>query len=253
MEDKDFNFPDDISDIESVFLHNYEEMNKFINFFGKVKNLLLKYKDVHIIEINFSRIIPETSEILPFTYIIMINSKEYLIFLKNESKPSLTKEEHSDYKNLFTNNPSQVGIIIVWNNSDLISLKLYRGEIYNPYEGLMEILNSKDRLLPLEKLINREIGFRDKFSKVIVPPTSDDIKVISIPNLEKELYSNVKDSYNFYKTRKFKEPKRSIMGNIKFEDFEPIFSLVEKFITQGIEIEEIDEIIKLFKLTEEEK
>ncbi len=246
-------FPDDIINFEDLFQNDYEDMNKFMSFFKKVQEVFDSFNDVKIKELNLSKIIPETSDILPFTYIITINSKEYLLFLINESKKYISKAELLNYENLFTYNPSQVGIIIVWNDSIFSSLKLYRSEIYKQYEEIMEILSYKERLLPLEELLNKEIGLRERFLKVIVLPTSDDKKAISIPNLEKELYSNIEDSYNFYRTRKFREPKKSIMGNINFEDFKPIFSLFEKFITQGINIEEMDEIIKLFKLSGEEK
>lgn len=43
------------------------------------------------------------------------------------------------------------------------------------------------------------------------------------------------------------------MSTINIEDFKPIYSLLEEFMTEGIEIKDIDEIIKRFKLTKEEE
>jgi len=171
--------------------------------------------------------------------------------LINESKPSISKEELLDYKNVFTNNPSQVGIIIVWNSSKLSSIKLYRGEIYKNYEEIIEILNDKDRLLSLEEFLNRETGFRERFSKVTVPPPKEGFKDVIFPNLEKELNENINDSFNYFKARKFREPKKSIMSTIKIEDFKPIYSLFKEFMTESIEIKKMDEIIKRFKIFKE--
>ncbi len=246
-------FPEDKIEFEDLFHNDYETMNKFISFFKKVLEVLDRFKDVRVKELDLSKIILETHKPLPFTYIITMSSKEYLIFLINEPKPSISKEELLDYKNVFTNNPSQVGIIIVWNDSKLSAIKLYRGELYKNYEEIIEILNDKDRLLPLEELLNRETRFREKFSEVTVPPPTEGFKIEIIPNLEKELYDNINDSYNHFKTRKFREPKKDIMSTINSEDFEPIYSLFEAFLKEGIEIKEIDEIIKRFKLIKEEE
>ena len=253
MERKPNNFPDDIIDLESAFLEDYSEMNRFIIFFEKVKRILTSNKDIKILELKLTRILPETSKILPFSFIISTNSIEYLFFLNNEPEPKLTVEELSDYENLFTNNSSQVGIIIVWNDANLRSVKFYRDEIYKKYEKIIEILNDKDRLLSLKELLNRETWFRERFLEVTVPPPTEDFKAEIIPNLDKELYDNINDSFNYFKNRRFKEPKKGIMSTINIEDFKPIYSLFEEFMTEGIEIKDIDEIIKRFKLTKEEE
>ncbi|MBA7526610.1 hypothetical protein ES705_18776 [subsurface metagenome] len=253
MSRKEADFPEDIIEFEDLFHNDYEAMNRFISFFKKVLEVFDTFKDVRVKELDLSKIIPETLKPLPFTYIITISSKEYLIFLINESKPFISKEELLDYKNVFTNNPSQVGIIIVWNDSKLSSIKLYRSEIYKDYEEIIEILYDKDRLLSLEELLNREIRFRERFSEVTVPPPTEDSTVVIIPNLEKELYDNINVSFNHFKTRRFREPKKDIMSTINIEDFEPIYSLFEEFLKEGIEIKEIDEIIKRFKLIKEEE
>lgn len=253
MERKPNNFPDDIIDLESAFLEDYNEMNRFIIFFEKVNKILTSNKDIKILELKLTRILPETSKILPFSFIISTNSIEYLFFLNNEPEPKLTLEELSDYENLFTNSSSQVGIIIVWNDANLNSVKFYRDEIYKKYEKIIEILNDKDRLLSLEELLNRETRYRERISEVTVPPPTEDFKVVIIPNLEKELYDNINDSFNHFKTRRFREPKKDIMSTINIEDFEPIYSLFEEFLKEGIKIKEIDEIIKRFKLIKEEE
>jgi len=253
LERKPNNFPDDIIDLESAFLEDYNEMNRFIIFFEKVKRILTSNENIKIIELKLTRILPETSKIFPFSYIISRNSIEYLFFLNNEPEPKLTLEELSDYENLFTKNTSQMGIIIVWNDANLSSVKFYRDEIYKKYEEIIEILNDKDRLLSLEELLNTEIGFSERFSEVTVPPPTEDFKHIVFLNLEKELIDNINDSFDFFKTRRFKEPKKGIMRTINFEDLKPIYSLFEEFMTVGIEIKEIDEIIKRLQLIEEEE
>jgi len=180
-------------------------------------------------------------------------AEEYLLFLKNSSTPTFSKDELEEYMNLFLDNQSQVGIIIVWNDSKRSSIKLYRDEIFKPYKEIMNILKDGDRLLKLEELLEREVGLRERFSILIVPPPVEKIKAMRIPNLEREFNEDLNASYESNKFRRFQEPKRSIMRSIESEDFKPIQSLFSDFISEKVEMMEIEDIMKKLNITEEEE
>lgn len=229
MVKKNNEFPEDIIDFEDLFQNDYKNMNKFISFFKKVQEVFDTFKDVRIKELNLSKTIPETSDILPFTYIITINSKEYLLFLINESKKYISKSELLIYKNIFTYNPSQVGIIIVWNDLILSSLKLYRSEIYKQYEEIIEILSYKERLLPLPELLKKEIIRKEELSRTVKTPVKD-IQERKALNLSKEFEKVINEVLSKYKSKRFRGVKKDVIMQINEKEISTIIDFFANYL-----------------------
>ena len=220
--------------IENIFLDDYDKMNLFLEFFERIKEILFKRREISIREINFIKNIPETKNILPFTYCLEINQKQYLLIINDDPQAGITKEELIDYQNLFTNSKSQDGIIIVWNDNELSSIKLYKDEIYFPFQNILEIFQQK--VQSLEHLIDDEISYRKRFLNVI-DTQLEQIKKSKAPNLKEDFNSELSQSFEYFKSRPFREPKISIMHKIKKKEIDPIIYLFSDFISNKIDKE----------------
>ena len=222
MSRKDFESPEELIDLEGRFLDNYEEMNNFIIFFNKVQEILTSNEKVKVLEINLSRILPKTTKILPFSFIISINSREYLFFIKNEHEPLLTIDELEEYKKLFNENLYQLGLIIVWNDSNLSAIFLKEEDLSAPSETVIKII--KNNLLSLEESLQKEVNKREALSKIIKIPIKD-IKERKTLNLTKEFEKVLNEILSDYKSKRFRSPKKNIISEINQEDLEKITSI----------------------------
>ncbi|GAH95159.1 unnamed protein product, partial [marine sediment metagenome] len=75
------------------------------------------------------------------------------------TQPRINEEELQEYRNLFTESKNEDGLIIIWNDDDLSSFKLYKDKIYSPIE--------KFKVKPLTQLLDKEIKFRKRFIDLI--------------------------------------------------------------------------------------
>ncbi len=250
MGEKDSEYPDELINLEGYFLDDYEEMNKFIIFFRKLDDFLRSNEKLKVKEVNPPHDFPESFKILPFSFIILINSREFLLFVINSEENNLTDKELDEYKTIFLENPSQVGIIIVWNNKELSAVKLEREQLYGEHKEILETIEKERQ--PLKELINGEVETREKFLKVIKTPIKD-IKEMKKPKIIEDFNQSLKDKFTYYKTRSFRGEKRDLMQELAIKEIEPIFLLFRKYMKEEIDITDLDDIIKRLKVYEEEK
>lgn len=241
MSRKDFESPEELIDLEGRFLDNYEEMNNFIIFFNKVQEILTSNEKVKVLEINLSRILPKTTKILPFSFIISINSREYLFFIKNEHEPLLTIDELEEYKKLFNENLYQLGLIIVWNDSNLSAILLKEEDLSAPSETVIKII--KNNLLPLEESLQKEVNKREALSKIIKIPIKD-IKERKTLNLTKEFEKVLNEILSDYKSKRFRSPKKNIISEINQEDLEKIVNFFSNYLLENFDRNELREKFK---------
>ena len=240
-------FPEDVMKIEREFIDDYDKMNLFLEFFEKIKEILFNKKEVGVKEINFLHNIPETVKILPFTYSLDINQMQYLLIINDSSQLSIDQEELNDIQNLFTENKSHDGIIIVWNDDKLSSFKIYKDEIYLPIQEIRTKI--KKKIQSLKDLIDEEINYRKRFLNVLdthIERVDDKHQ----PDINQEFKKELLRSYNYFLSRPFRELKRNIMQKLKIESLNFISELFFKFIKTEISKERLKK--KLLKLIIEE-
>jgi len=228
-------YPEDLMKIESSFSDDYDRMNLFLEFFERIKELLFSRPEISIREIDFLKNKPETTEILTFTYIIEINQKEYLLIFNDNSEPIINEEELKDYQNLFTNSKGQDGIIIIWNDDSLSSFKLYKNKIYSDLQEILKGFQVK----PLAKLLDEEIYFRSRFVDLI----EQQIKKISkseAPDPIEQFNLDLKDTFEYFKSRGFYTYKKELMNKLNFNEVNPFIKLFSDFILEKIDMEEFD-------------
>ncbi|MFX0134781.1 MAG: hypothetical protein ACFFDN_14160 [Candidatus Hodarchaeota archaeon] len=242
--------PDEFLDLELQFSDNYEEMNKFIIFFEKVQEILALYPNVKVDEVVTSRISPETKKILPFTHKVLIKSKSYLIYVRNDSDPNLTEEELKEYKRLFSEDITQSGFIIVWNDENLSSIKLTSENLYDPSNFVLNII--KDERMPFEDLIKQELASKDKISESIKEKTDRKV-LINLKNQEQNIISE----FNEYLSKAFRNSinkpqldlfEKSILNSIEDKDLEKICEIFSEYLANEIDSKDLqNEIIYLIK------
>lgn len=228
-------YPEDLMKIESTFSDDYDRMNLFLEFFERIKELLFSRPEISIREIDFFKKIPKTTEILPFTYIIEINQKEYLLIFNDNSEPTINEEELKDYQSLFTNSKGQDGIIIIWNDNSLSSFKLYKNKIYS---DLQEILKDFE-VETFAKLLDDEINFRHRFIDLI----EKQIKKISksqAPDPTEQFSSYLTDTFENFKSKRFHKDKKKQVLKLNIYDINPFIRLFSNFILEKIDMEEFD-------------
>ena len=228
-------FPEDLMKIENKFSDDYDRMNLFLEFFERIKELLFSRPEISIREIDFLKKIPKTTEVLPFTYIIEINQKEYLLIFNDNSEPTIIEEELKDYQNLFTNSKGQDGIIIIWNDNSLSSFKLYKNKIYS---DLQEILKDFE-VETFAKLLDDEINFRHRFIDLI----EKQIKKISksqAPDPTEQFSSYLTDTFENFISKRFHKDKKKQMLKLNIYDINPFIRLFSNFILEKIDMEEFD-------------
>jgi len=250
MGEKDSEYPDELINLEGYFLDDYEEMNKFIIFFRKLDDFLRSNKNLKVKEVNPPQDFLESFKILPFTFIILINSREFLLFVINSEDNNLTGEELDEYKNVFLENPSQVGIIIVWNDKQLSAVKLEKEQLYKDNEEILKIVEKTRQ--PLNDLIDGEVELREKFLKVIKAPIKD-IKEMEKPKILEDFNQSLKDKFTYYKSRSFRGDKKEVMQELVNEDIKPVYFLFNEYLKEEIDITDIDEVIRKLRVYEEEK
>ncbi len=227
MSRKQFKSPEELVDLESKFLDNYEKMNSFIKFFNRVQEMLTSNHNIKVLEINLSRFLPETTEVLPFSFIISISSREYLFFVINKKQPKLNINELVEYKKLFNENLNQIGIIVVWDDKNLSSLLLKDEDLSAPAEIIIE--NIIDNLLPLEDLLEKEINRKDLLGKTVKTPVID-IQERKALNLSKEFEKLINEALSKYKSKKFRGVKKDIMMQINEKEINMIIDFFTDYL-----------------------
>ena len=243
MKEKQKEFPDDLLKIEGKFVNDYDKMNLFLEFFEKIKEIIFKRPEIRIQEVDFQTNLPETSKMLPFTYSLEINQKQYLLIINDNSRPVITRDELEDYQNIFTISKSQDGIIIVWNDERLSSIKIYKDNIYRPFQDIVEDFENK--IEPLETKIVNEIHLRKRFITAIKDQL-EEIKIAEVPDPEKSFKNELQNSFDYFQNRRFNEPKRKIMQNLIFDDIASISKLFSEYNSEKIEEKQLrDRLIKI--------
>lgn len=224
-------FSDDLMKIENRFIDNYEKMNIFLEFFERIKEVLFSREEISIREIEFLQQTPETAEILPFTYSILINQKSYLLIFNDMTQPRINEEELQEYRNLFTESKNEDGLIIIWNDDDLSSFKLYKDKIYSPIE--------KFKVKPLTQLLDKEIKFRKRFIDLIEKQIKQ-IEKAKAPDPIEQFNSDLPDTFEYFKSRRFHTDKREQMDKLNLYELNPFIKIFSDFILEKIDIEEFD-------------
>ncbi len=250
MGEKDSEYPDELINLEGYFIDDYEEMNKFIIFFRKLDDFLRSNKNLKVKEVNPPQDFSKSFKILPFTFIILINSREFLLFVINTEENNLTVEELEEYKSIFLENPSQLGIIIVWNDGQLNAVKLEKEQLYKDNDEILKTVQKERQ--PLNDIIKHEVELRERFFKVIKAPIKD-IKEIEKPKILEDFNQSLKDKFMYYKSRSFRGDKKEVMEKLVKEDIKPVYFLFNEYMKEEIDITDIDEIIRKLKVYKEEK
>ena len=228
-------YPEDLMKIESTFSDDYDRMNLFLEFFERIKELLFSRPEISVREIDFLKNKPETTEILPFTYIIEINQKEYLLIFNDNSESTINEEELKDYQSLFTNSKGQDGIIIIWNDDSLSSFKLYKNKIYS---DLQEILKDFE-VESFAKLLDEEINFRHRFMDLIEKQIKQ-IKKSKAPDPTEQFSPELSDTFEYFKSRRFRGEKSVQMNKLTLYELHPFINLFSDFILEKIDMEELN-------------
>lgn len=234
------NNKEEFIDLENKFLNNYKELNNYIDYFKKILELLKTKPDVRVIELNLSRVIPKSAKLSTFSFILSINSREYLFFLKFESDVSLEDDELNEYKSIFRENLNQLGIIITWNNLQLSSIILYEEDIYAPNLMIQEHL--MNNLLTLEDLLNKIAIKQYKLHEVIDIPKKN-LKKKGVLNVVEEFKNQIYSSYDDYKSRKFSKQKNQIIQSISNDTIESIINTFSKYISDELNRKDLKKFI----------
>lgn len=224
-------FSDDLMKIENRFIDNYEKMNIFLEFFERIKEVLFSREEISIREIEFLQLTPETAEMLPFTYSILINQKSYLLIFNDMTQPRINEEELQEYRNLFTESKNEDGLIIIWNDDDLSSFKLYKDKIYSPIE--------KFKVKPLTQLLDKEIKFRKRFIDLIEKQIKQ-IEKAKAPDPTEQFSSYLTDTFENFKSKRFHKDKKKQMLKLNHYEINPFVRLFSDFILENIDMEEFD-------------
>lgn len=212
-----------------------DELFEIIDFYTRITESFKDFKEkIKIIEIKPKlRNLKEDNYSFDYiNYIITVSYKEYLVFLKNDKPKNISNEDLELFFKIFSQNRAKNGLIIIWNDSELNSIKLIEEDLHAKPEGVIKYIR-KERI-PLEELINTELISSKKISEIQETPIKK-IKEKKKLDLIHEFEIDLMEVYSEFANKKFKALKKEIFDSISKRDLELVKNLFSDFFLNEID------------------
>lgn len=227
---------DELLILEGKFQDDYKKMNKYILLFKKIRKIINSYPKITGLQINLSREKTAILSILPFSFIISIKFRQYLLYLNVDPSISISLNDLKEYNKLFSEYPFVWGSILVWNDEKLSSILLNATDLHGPLEG---VLNSiKTSIQPFREILDVIIDTSNIANSVIKPEREEQTEKKQL-NLINEFEKALNGSFDRFKSKRFRGKKQELFNTISDKNLEKIKTLFSDFFMNRISSDDL--------------
>ena len=224
-------------------------LTKLLSFYTRMETIFKKFKnDIKVIEVNpkVENLDEDNYSFDYINFIVNVGINEYLVFLKVGQPGYLPDQDLDLFFQIFLLYPEKIGIIIVWNDSELNSIKLTSRDLHAEKEKVKQFI--LENRIPLDILIKNQIILPVKKSNLSEKFPRKRISGLMNVDFVREFEEKLKKVYFKKNESKDKSIIREVLNEINVDDLRLMKHIFSEYLSTDITQKELKKkILNRFK------